>query len=60
MIYRVSYMVNQDRCTAEVEASSPQEAMVKFNHTRAERPQQHRWPHRILSVSPQPQEQLEW
>lgn len=60
MIYRVSYQVNQERRTAEVEAGSPHEAIVKFNHTRNESPRGSHLPPRILSVVCQPQEVGEW
>lgn len=52
MQFRVHYLVENERRTAEVEAGSPAEAVVKFRHTRSgdqdHRPR--RW--HILSVLP--------
>ena len=54
MRYRVHYCVDNERRTAEVEARSPQEAVVKFRHTRGTHKHSGRRPSEILSVSPEP------
>ncbi len=62
MRYRVHYCVDNQRRTAEVEARSPQEAVVKFRHTRSSN---HRdsagRPSEILSVCPDlSAEEMSW
>ncbi len=52
MRYRVQYLSENERRTAEVEASSPQEAVVKFRHTGFGRPGRGHETQRVLSVSP--------
>jgi hypothetical protein len=61
MRYLVQYMVGQERKTAEVQASSPQEAVVKLQHTRSGRDDYHGHCH-ILSVVPESTEDewLDW
>jgi len=54
MRYRVHYLVRSERRTAQVEASSPAEAVVKFRHTCPDREVQGKEGHRVLSVSPEP------
>ena len=53
MRYQVQYWLRNERQTAEVEASSPQEAIVKFCHTRADRSPAGRQPQQVLSVCEQ-------
>jgi len=60
MLYRVHYLEANERRTAQVDASSPQEAVIKFQHTRCD-PQDHRQPSTVLSVLPEPDgEHLTW
>jgi len=60
MKYRVHYLEADERRTAEVDASSPQEAIIKFQHTRCH-PQDHRRTSTVLSVLPEPgSEQAAW
>ncbi len=54
MKYRVHYLEADERRTAEVDASSPQEAVIKFQHTRCD-PQDHRRQSTVLSVLPEPE-----
>ena len=54
MRYRVQYCVAQQRRTAEIEAGSPQEAVVKFRHTHADHESPSGEQADILSVSPEP------
>ena len=56
MRYRVQYSLGRERHTAEVDASSPQEAVVKLRHVRGDwgRPGQ---PWQVLSVALEPQTQ---
>lgn len=54
MRYRVHYCVDNERRTAEVEARSPQEAVVRFRHTRSTHKHSNGRPSEILSVSPEP------
>jgi hypothetical protein len=54
MLYRVHYLEQDERRTAQVDASSPQEAVIKFQHTRCH-PQDHRRPSTVLSVMPEPE-----
>ena len=54
MKYRVQYRVEDERRTAEVEAGSPHEAVVKFRHTKGHRKDSRGRPSQILSVSPEP------
>ena len=61
MRYRVHYCVDNERRTAEVEASTPQEAVVKFRHTRSDHKDNCGRPSEILSVSPDPADDfLSW
>jgi len=53
MRYRVHYLTDNRRRTAQVEASSPQEAVVKFRHTRAEPPRPGPDDNQVLSVMPE-------
>ena len=53
MRYRVQYFVDEERRTAEIEAASPQEAVVKFRHTHADRESPCGREAQILSVSPE-------
>jgi hypothetical protein len=60
MRYRVHYLEQDQRRTAEVDASSPQEAVIKFQHTRCD-PQDHRQQSTVLSVMPEPDaERFAW
>ena len=60
MLYRVHYLEANERRTAQVDASSPQEAVIKFQHTRCD-PQDHRQRSTVLSVLPEPDaEHLTW
>lgn len=54
MKYRVQYCVANERRTAEVEAGSPHEAVIKFRHTRSDHTDRRGRPSQILSVSPEP------
>ena len=61
MLYRVHYCVCQERRTAEIEAASPSEAVVKFRHTQPENIPISNKPAEILSVSPEPMcDELAW
>ena len=61
MRYRVHYCVEDERRTAEIEAGSPEEAMVKFRHTRSDPAVRCGRASRILSVSPEPDvEEATW
>ncbi|MCK4624644.1 MAG: hypothetical protein KAV00_04980 [Phycisphaerae bacterium] len=52
MRYRVHYCLENDRLTAEVEAASPHEAVVKFRHTRPEAEDQLGRRSEVLSITP--------
>ncbi len=52
MRYLVQYMVGRERKSAAVQASSPQEAAVKLQHTRSGR-DDHRGGCQILSIMPE-------
>ena len=54
MRYRVQYCIADERRTAEIEAASPHEAVVKFRHTRPEHQTPQEKPAEILSVWPEP------
>jgi len=54
MKYRVHYCVANERRTAEVEAGSPHEAVIKFRHTRSDYKDRCGRPSQVLSVSPEP------
>lgn len=61
MRYRVQYLAANERRTTQVEASSPQEAVIKFQHTRCDRHAAADQPRQVLSVSAEPDaEQLSW
>lgn len=61
MRYRVHYCVDNQRRTAEVEACSPQQALVKFRHTRSDHHDNCGRPSQVVSVSPEPAaEDLVW
>lgn len=61
MRYRVQYLAANERRTMQVEASSPQEAVIKFQHTRYDRHTAADQPRQVLSVSAEPDvEQLSW
>ena len=61
MRYRVHYLAANKRRTTQVEASSPQEAVIKFQHTRCDHHAPPDQPGRVLCVSPEPDiEQLSW
>ena len=61
MRYRVHYTVSNERRTAEVEAASPQEAVIKFRHTRSDHEDRAGRPSEVLSVSPEPDaNELAW
>ena len=53
MTYKVDYSVKGQRRSAQVQAGSPQEAMVKFRYTQAERERASRQNVTVLSVSPE-------
>jgi len=55
MRYRVQYMAANERRTAEVEATSPHEAVIKFRHISSEGRHQPGQSAEVLSVSPQPE-----
>lgn len=62
MHYRVSYCQDNSRCTAEVTASSPQEAVVKFHMLRQD-DRSARRPATVLSVWQDPTDEpaaAEW
>ena len=54
MRYRVHYSVADERRTAEVEAASPHEAVVKFEHVQSDRPAASADGWKVLSVLPEP------
>ncbi len=54
MRYRVHYVVEKDRLTAEIEAASPAEAVVKFRHTRPDAEDRNGRRSQVLSISPEP------
>ncbi len=54
MRYLVHYSVANERRTAEVEAASPEGAVVKLRHTRADHETPRGHGIEILSVSPEP------
>jgi len=61
MRYRVHYMAANQRRTTQVEASSPQEAVIKFQHVRCDRHAPPDQPQRVLSVSAEPDtERPQW
>jgi hypothetical protein len=61
MLYRVHYMTENERRTAQVDASSPQEAVVKFQHVRCDSEDPRNHSARVLSVLPEPEsEHLPW
>ncbi|KKM44041.1 hypothetical protein LCGC14_1562090 [marine sediment metagenome] len=53
MRYRIQYLVKDERHTTEVDATSPQEAVVKFRHTHVDS-SPHANASQVLSVSPDP------
>ena len=53
MKYLVQYSLNDQRRAEEVEAGSPEEAVVKFRMTRTDRSDR-RGKCRVLSVAPEP------
>jgi len=60
MLYRVHYLEADERRTAQVNASSPQEAVIKFQHTRCDARDVRR-SSTVLSVLPEPDEEhLTW
>ena len=61
MRYRVHYLDQNERRTTQVDAASPQEAVIKFRHTRCERASAPADGSKVLSVSPAPEsEELPW
>jgi len=61
MRYRVHYSVADERRTAEVEAGSPHEAVVKFQHVRGGRARAGGRDWQVLSVMPEPvSEDMPW
>ncbi len=61
MRYRVHYRVAEERRTAEVEAGSPEEAVVKFRHTRRDGERLGGKNSAILSVCPDVVcEEMDW
>lgn len=54
MRYVVHYSVANERQVAQIEAGSPQEAVVKFRHTRPESARSGARGTQVLSVSPEP------
>ena len=61
MRYRVHYLAANKRCTTQVEASSPQEAVIKFQHTRCDHHAPPDQSGRVLSVCVESDvEQLPW
>ncbi|MDY7011086.1 MAG: hypothetical protein SVV80_10100 [Planctomycetota bacterium] len=52
MRYRVHYCLENDRLTTEVEATSPQEAVVKFRHTRPDGEDRQGRRSKVLSITP--------
>ena len=52
VLYRVHYLEADERRTTQVDASSPQEAVIKFQHTRRDA-QDHRRTSTVLSVLPE-------
>ena len=60
VLYRVHYLEADERRTAQVDASSPQEAVIKFQHTRRD-VQDHCQISTVLSVLPEPPpKHMEW
>ena len=61
MRYRVQYLAENERRTAQVEASSPQEAVVKFCHIQQQHHHVEEGSSEVLSVSPEPEfDELAW
>jgi hypothetical protein len=58
MLYRVHYMANKERRTDQIEASSPQEAMVKFRHTCSDHDRYRDC--QIMSISAEPVLEEAW
>ena len=59
MRYLVQYCVRDERRTAEVEAGSPREALVKFRHVRDDPAKDRGRPSQIMSVSADAEEDAE-
>jgi len=61
MWYRVQYLVENERRTAQIEAGSPHEAVVKFRHTCSDHQLPSPGGSEVLSVSPEPEmDELTW
>jgi hypothetical protein len=61
MRYRVHYLAEDERRSVEVEAASPQEAVVKFRHINSEHDPRSRQGSQVVSVSAEPEpHELAW